>query len=55
MALHERLHHPKRGDLLVLAIVLACSFYPVLVDRKVFNTGLRFIVYPFPKTEPNMW
>ena len=33
MALHERVHHPKRDDILISAIVLACPFSHVLVDR----------------------
>ena len=37
MALHERLHYPERGDLLILAIALARSFRHILVDRKVFK------------------
>ena len=48
MALHERLHHPERGDLLISAIVLARSFHHVLVDGIVFK--LRFIVYLVSKS-----
>ena len=49
----KRLHHPKPGDLLISAAVLARSLYVKSVGREVYqHTELSFLVYPFQKAKP---
>ena len=56
LALHElSSHHPKYGDLLISAIVLAHPFHHILINREVFKHGTKVYCISdlFPKTEPN--